>query len=188
MIPPTQSMPAPQPSFPRSANSRWTHYLEDDGNISDAAQNPKRLTGLKRKLVVAASRSPSWCRHRLVAEPRSRQHPPTTPPSHPLPLATKGRQDLDPPPLEADGWNEGDGEFSSRGRRCGREGGLRRAISFPARTYPSTCPREPTRWNVTSILTAKDGSTTWLVPDAVDFTVEARGHRSRPRQGRGYDR
>ena len=76
--------------------------------------------------------------------------------------------------LEADGWNEGDGEFSyeivdANGKSAARGDivpGMEASVDLPKGAYAL---------NVTSIPTAKDGKTTWLVPDAVDFVVEGKG-------------
>lgn len=76
--------------------------------------------------------------------------------------------------LEADGWNDGDGEFSYEVVDADGKAAAKGDIA-PGRDVSVDLPRGAYALNVTSIPTAKDGKTTWLVPDAVDFTVEGKG-------------
>lgn len=76
--------------------------------------------------------------------------------------------------LEADGWGEGDGEFSYEVVDADGKAAAKGDIA-PGKNASVDLPRGAYALNVTSIPTAKDGKTTWLVPDAVDFTVEGKG-------------
>ena len=75
---------------------------------------------------------------------------------------------------EADGWNEGDGEFSYEGGDADGKTAAKGDI-VPGKEASVDLPKGAYALNVTSIPTAKDGKTTWLVPDAVDFVVEGKG-------------
>lgn len=76
--------------------------------------------------------------------------------------------------LEADGWNEGDGEFSYEVVDADGKAAAKGDI-VPGKEASVDLPKGAYALNVTSIPTAKDGKTTWLVPDAVDFVVEGEG-------------
>lgn len=76
--------------------------------------------------------------------------------------------------LEADGWNEGDGEFSYEVVDADGKAAAKGDI-VPGKDAFADLPKGAYALNVTSIPTAKDGKTTWLVPDAVDFVVEGKG-------------
>lgn len=76
--------------------------------------------------------------------------------------------------LEADGWNEGDGEFSYEVVDANGKSAAKGDI-VPGKEASVDLPKGAYALNVTSIPTAKDGKTTWLVPDAVDFMVEGKG-------------
>lgn len=76
--------------------------------------------------------------------------------------------------LEADGWNEGDGEFSYEIVDANGKSAAKGDI-VPGKEASVDLPKGAYALNVTSIPTAKDGKTTWLVPDAVDFVVEGKG-------------
>lgn len=76
--------------------------------------------------------------------------------------------------LEADGWNEGDGEFSYEVVDVDGKTAAKGDI-VPGKEASVDLPKGAYALNVTSIPTAKDGKTTWLVPDAVDFVVEGKG-------------
>lgn len=76
--------------------------------------------------------------------------------------------------LEADGWNDGDGEFSCEVVDADGKAAAKGDIA-PGKDASIDLPKGAYALNVTSIPTAKDGKTTWLVPDAVDFMVEGIG-------------
>lgn len=76
--------------------------------------------------------------------------------------------------LEADGWGEGDGEFSYEVVDADGKAAAKGDI-VPGKEASVDLPKGAYALNVTSIPTAKDGKTTWLVPDAVDFVVEGEG-------------
>lgn len=76
--------------------------------------------------------------------------------------------------LEADGWNEGDGEFSYEVVDANGKAAAKGDI-VPGKEASVDLPKGAYALNVTSIPTAKDGKTTWLVPDVVDFVVEGEG-------------
>lgn len=75
--------------------------------------------------------------------------------------------------LEADGWNDGDGEFSYEVVDADGKAAAKGDI-VPGKEVSVDLPKGAYALNVTSIPTAKDGKTTWLVPDAVDFVVEGK--------------
>lgn len=149
---------------------------EDDGDVSDAAQSMKRPSGLKRKLVaggvalaiVAALGIGLSLNHEAV----------NIPDNTPVATIADGKKDAKAYPasvtLEADGWNEGDGEFSYEIVDADGKSAAKGDI-VPGKEASVDLPKGAYALNVTSIPTAKDDKTTWLVPDAVDFVVEGKG-------------
>lgn len=148
---------------------------EDDGDVSEVTQDPKRPSGLKRKLVaggvalaiVAALGIGLSLNHEAVNIPDN------------APVASiVGKKDAKTYPasvtLTADGWSEGDGEFSYEIVDADGESAAKGDIK-PGKEASVDLPKGAYALNVTSIPTAKDGKTTWLVPDAVDFVVEGKG-------------
>lgn len=155
--------------------------LEDatapDSNTAspDADSSPKSPSGLKRKLVaggvalaiVAALGIGLSLNHEAVNIPDN------------APVASiDGNKDSKTYPasvtLTADGWSEGDGEFSYEIVDADGESAAKGDIK-PGKEASVDLPKGAYALNVTSIPTAKDGKTTWLVPDAVDFVVEGEG-------------
>lgn len=147
----------------------------DPDATADDSQTPKRPSGLKRKLVaggvalaiVAALGIGLSLNHEAVNIPDN------------APVASiVGNKDSKTYPasvtLAADGWSEGDGEFSyevvDADGRSAAKGDI-----VPGKEASVDLPKGAYALNVTSIPTAKDGKTTWLVPDAVDFVVEGKG-------------
>lgn len=149
---------------------------EDDGDVSDDVQNPKCPTGLKHKLVaggvalaiVAALGIGLSLNHEAV----------NIPDNAPVASLVGGKEDAKTYPasvtLEADGWNDGDGEFSYEVVDVDGKAAAKGDIA-PGKDASVNLPKGAYALNVTSIPTAKDGKTTWLVPDAVDFVVEGKG-------------
>ena len=154
--------------------------LEDavapDPNAStDDSQTPKHPSGLKRKFVaggvalaiVAALGIGLSLNHEAVNIPDN------------APVASiVGKKDSKTYPasvtLTADDWSEGDGEFSYEIVDADGESAAKGDIK-PGKEASVDLPKGAYALNVTSIPTAKDGKTTWLVPDAVDFVVEGKG-------------
>lgn len=142
---------------------------------ADDSQTPRRPSGLKRKLVaggvalaiVAALGIGLSLNHEAVNIPDN------------APVASiVGNKDSKTYPasvtLTADGWSEGDGEFSYE--VVGADGkSAAKGDIVPGKKAALDLPKGAYALNVTSIPTAKDGKTTWLVPDAVDFVVEGKG-------------
>ena len=142
---------------------------------ADDSQTPRRPSGLKRKLVaggvalaiVAALGIGLSLNHEAVNIPDN------------APVASiVGKKDAKTYPasvtLTADGWSEGDGEFSYEIVDADGESAAKGDIK-PGKEASVDLPKGAYALNVTSIPTAKDGKTTWLVPDAVDFVVEGKG-------------
>lgn len=72
--------------------------------------------------------------------------------------------------IEADGWADGDGEFGyAIVDADGKE--VAKGEADPAKGASVKLAQGAYALNITSIPTAKDGKTTWIVPKAVDFTV-----------------
>lgn len=143
---------------------------------AEGAQAPKRPRGLKRKLVaggvalaiVAALGIGLSLNHEAV----------NIPDNAPVASIVGGKKDAKAYPasvtLEADGWNEGDGEFSYEIVDADGKSAAKGDI-VPGKEASVDLSKGAYALNVTSIPTAKDGKTTWLVPDAVDFVVEDKG-------------
>lgn len=147
----------------------------DPDAATDDSQTPKRPSGLKCKLVaggvalaiVAALGIGLSLNHEAVNIPDN------------APVASiVGNKDSKTYPasvtLTADGWSEGDGEFSYEVVDADGESAAKGDIK-PGKEASVDLPKGAYALNVTSIPTAKDGKTTWLVPDAVDFVVEGKG-------------
>lgn len=143
---------------------------------AEGAQAPKGPRGLKRKLVaggvalaiVAALGIGLSLNHEAV----------NIPDNAPVASIVGGKKDTKAYPasvtLEADGWNEGDGEFSYEIVDANGKSAAKGDI-VPGKEVSVDLPKGAYALNVTSIPTAKDGKTTWLVPDAVEFVVEGKG-------------
>ena len=149
---------------------------EDDGDASEVTQNPKRPSGLKRKLVaggvalaiVAALGIGLSLNHEAV----------NIPDNAPVASLVNGKKNAKTytaaVTLEADGWSDGDGEFSYEVVDADGKAAAKGDIA-PGKDASVDLLKGAYALNVTSIPTAKDGKTTWLVPDAVDFVVEGKG-------------
>jgi len=145
-------------------------------SANDEPQAPKSPSSLKRKLVaggmalaiVAALGIGLSLNHEAV----------NIPDNAPVASLVGGKEDTKTYPasvtLEADGWNEGDGEFSYEVVDANGKAAAKGDI-VPGKEASVDLPKGAYALNVTSIPTAKDGKTTWLVPDAVDFVVEGEG-------------
>lgn len=146
-------------------------------SADDEPQAPKSPSSLKRKLVaggvalaiVAALGIGLSLNHEAVNIPDN------------APIASAAGSDSKDTKaypasvtLEADGWNEGDGEFSYEIVDAYGKSAAKGDI-VPGKEASVDLPKGAYALNVTSIPTAKDGKTTWLVPDAVDFVVEGKG-------------
>lgn len=145
-------------------------------SAADKPQAPKSPRSLKRKLVaggvalaiVAALGIGLSLNHEAV----------NIPDNAPVASLVGGKEDTKTYPasvtLEADGWNDGDGEFSYEVVDADGKAAAKGDI-VPGKEVSVDLPKGAYALNVTSIPTAKDGKTTWLVPDAVDFVVEGEG-------------
>lgn len=145
-------------------------------SAADEPQAPKSPRSLKRKLVaggvalaiVAALGIGLSLNHEAV----------NIPDNAPVASLVGGKEDAKTYPasvtLEADGWNDGDGEFSYEVVDADGKAAAKGDI-VPGKEASVDLPKGAYALNVTSIPTAKDGKTTWLVPDAVDFVVEGDG-------------
>lgn len=145
-------------------------------SADDEPQAPKGPCGLKRKLVaggvalaiVAALGIGLSLNHEAV----------NIPDNAPVASLVGGKEDAKTYPasvtLEAGGWGEGDGEFSYEVVDADGKAAAKGDI-VPGKEASVDLPKGAYALNVTSIPTAKDGKTTWLVPDAVDFVVEGKG-------------
>lgn len=147
----------------------------DPDAATDDSLKPNNSNGLKRKLVaggvalaiVAALGIGLSLNHEAVNIPDN------------APVASiVGNKDSKTYPasvtLTADGWSEGDGEFSYEVVDADGKSAAKGDI-VPGKEASIDLPKGAYALNVTSIPTAKDGKTTWLVPDAVDFVVEGKG-------------
>lgn len=163
--------------LPRARELEDALAPEGDGDVSDADQSEKRPNSLKRKLVaggvalaiVAALGIGLSLNHEAVNIPDN------------APIASAAGSDSKDTKtypasvtLEADGWNDGDGEFSYEVVDADGKSAAKGDIA-PGKEASVDLPKGAYALNVTSIPTAKDGKTTWLVPDAVDFVVESKG-------------
>lgn len=145
-------------------------------SADDEPKTPKSSSSLKRKLVaggvalaiVAALGIGLSLNHEAV----------NIPDNAPVASIVGGKEDAKTYPasvtLEAGGWNEGDGEFSYEVVDANGKSAAKGDI-VPGKEASVDLPKGAYALNVTSIPTAKDGKTTWLVPDAVDFVVEGKG-------------
>lgn len=145
-------------------------------SAADEPQAPKSPRSLKRKLVaggvalaiVAALGIGLSLNHEAV----------NIPDNAPVASLVGGKENAKTYPasvtLEADGWNDGDGEFSYEVVDADGKAAAKGDI-VPGKEASVDLPKGAYALNVTSIPTAKDGKTTWLVPDAVDFVVEGEG-------------
>lgn len=161
--------------LPRARELEDAVAPEGDDDDSDAVQSAKRPTGLKRKLVaggvalsiVAALGIGLSLNHEAV----------NIPDNAPVASLVGGKEDAKAytasVTLEADGWNDGDGEFSYEVVDADGKAAAKGDI-VPGKEASVELPKGAYALNVTSIPTAKDGKTTWLVPDAVDFVVEGK--------------
>lgn len=145
-------------------------------SADDEPKTPKSPSSLKRKLVaggvalaiVAALGIGLSLNHEAVNIPDNAT----------VASIVGGKKDAKTYPasvtLEAGGWNEGDGEFSYEVVDANGKSAAKGDI-VPGKEASVDLPKGAYALNVTSIPTAKDGKTTWLVPDAVDFVVEGEG-------------
>lgn len=150
--------------------------LEEAASPDSPDADTEGPRGLKRKLVaggvalaiVAALGIGLSLNHEAV----------NIPDNAPVASIVGGKKDAKAYPasvtLEADGWNEGDGEFSYEIVDADGKSAAKGDI-VPGKEASVELPKGAYALNVTSIPTAKDGKTTWLVPDAVDFVVEGKG-------------
>lgn len=145
-------------------------------SASDAVQSPKRPKSLKRKLVAGGV---ALAIVAALGIGLSLNHEPVNIPDNaPVASLVGGKEIAKAYPasvtLEADGWGEGDGEFSYEVVDADGKATAKGDI-VPGKEASVDLPKGAYALNVTSIPTAKDGKTTWLVPNAVDFVVEGEG-------------
>lgn len=143
---------------------------------AEGAQAPKGPRGLKRKLVAGGV---ALAIVAALGIGLSLNHEPVNIPDNaPVASIVGGKEDAKAYPasvaLEADGWGEGDGEFSYEIVDANGKSAAKGDI-VPGKEASVDLPKGAYALNVTSIPTAKDGKTTWLVPDAVDFVVDGKG-------------
>lgn len=141
----------------------------DPDAATDDSQKPNNSNGLKRKLVAGGV---------ALGIGLSLNHEAVNIPDNAPVASIVGNKDAKAYPasvtLTADGWSEGDGEFSYEVVDADGESAAKGDI-VPGKEVSVDLPKGAYALNVTSIPTAKDGKTTWLVPDAVDFVVEGKG-------------
>lgn len=145
-------------------------------SAADEPQAPKSPRSLKRKLVAGGV---ALAIVAALGIGLSLNHEPVNIPDNaPVASLVGGKEDAKTYPasvtLEADGWGEGDGEFSYEVVDADGKAAAKGDI-VPGKEASVDLPKGAYALNVTSIPTAKDGKTTWLVPDAVDFVVEGEG-------------
>ncbi|WP_158572642.1 hypothetical protein [Collinsella sp. AF38-3AC] len=142
---------------------------------TDDSQKPKNSSSLKRKFVAGGV---ALAIVAALGIGLSLNHEPVNIPDNAPVASAKAAEDEKTYPaavtLEADGWYEGDGEFSYEIVDADGESAAKGDI-VPGKKESVDLPHGAYALNVTSIPTAKDGKTTWLVPDAVDFVVEGKG-------------
>lgn len=142
---------------------------------ADDSQKPKNSSSLKRKLVAGGV---ALAIVAALGIGLSLNHEPVNIPDNAPVASAKADEDEKTYPasvtLEADGWSEGDGEFSYEVVDADGKSAAKGDI-VPGKEVSVDLPKGAYALNVTSIPTAKDGKTTWLVPDAVDFVVEGKG-------------
>lgn len=141
---------------------------------ADVSQKPKQPAGLKRKLIAAGV---ALAIVAALGIGLSLNHEPVNIPDNAPVASIVGNKDSKTYPasvtLTADGWGEGDGEFSYEVVDADGKAAAKGDI-VPGKEVSVDLPKGTYALNVTSIPTAKDGKTTWLVPDAVDFVVEGK--------------
>ena len=147
-----------------------------DAASEEETQAPKGPSGLKRKLVAGGV---ALAIVAALGIGLSLNHEPVNIPDNaPVASLVGGKEDAKTYPasvtLEADGWNDGDGGFSYEVVDADGKAAAKGDI-VPGKEASVDLPKGAYALNVTSIPTAKDGKTTWLVPDAVDFVVEGKG-------------
>lgn len=147
----------------------------DPDAATDDSQTPKRPSGLKRKLVAGGVALAIVAA--LGIGLSLNQEAVNIPDNAPVASIVDKKDSKTYPAsvtLTADGWSEGDGEFSYEIVDADGESAAKGDIK-PGKEASVDLPKGAYALNVTSIPTAKDGKTTWLVPDAVDFVVEGKG-------------
>ena len=162
--------------LPIARNLEDAAAADPTDSASDAAQSQKRPNGLKRKLVAGGV---ALAIVAALGIGMSLNHEPVNIPDNaPVASLVDGKEDAKTYPasvtLEADGWNDGDGEFSYEVVDADGKAAAKGDI-VPGKEVSVDLPKGAYALNVTSIPTAKDGKTTWLVPDAVDFVVKGKG-------------
>ena len=141
---------------------------------ADVSQKPKQPAGPKRKLIAGGV---ALAIVAALGIGLSLNHEPVNIPDNAPVASIVGNKDSKTYPasvtLTADGWSEGDGEFSYEVVDADGKSAAKGDI-VPGKEASVDLPKGAYALNVTSIPTAKDGKTTWLVPDAVDFIVEGK--------------